>query len=231
MLEADGLTVKLVYEDGNLWRRAHQSDSNEGDSFPQCLRLSGIAASSYKETPCNNRERVPSIKALWRLKDTLTGRTGHPQMEKPCCRSIRCLDANICQNREIAFFAFNHPWGIEEFTDIRDSRSSLLPHVRVRFPVSATFLTVSPEETAEDLACKIKTHDALRRFSDIPYRTGMVLRFDAFPYSAKPRQKPDTITTNGIASNLRMNTLMKQSPPPLSGRQDAAAQMRQIAVC
>ena len=72
---------------------------------------------------------------------------------------------------------------MDEFTDIRDSRSSLLLSLSEYGFGICPFLTVSPDETAEDLAVKIKTLTDLAEISDIPI-DGMVLRFDSFSYSA-----------------------------------------------
>ena len=73
--------------------------------------------------------------------------------------------------------------GMDEFTDIWDSRSSLLLSLSEYGFGICPFLTVSPDETAEDLAVKIKTLTDLAEISDIPI-DGMVLRFDSFSYSA-----------------------------------------------
>ena len=126
-----------------------------------------------------------------RLKDTLTGSDGKPyhNARNLAAGSIRCLDANNCKNREISFFAFNILAGMDGFTDIRDSRSGLLLSLSGYGFGVCPFLTVSPGETAEDLAVKIKTLTDLAEIKacpaglDIPI-DGMVLRFDSFSYSA-----------------------------------------------
>ena len=126
-----------------------------------------------------------------RLKETLTGSDGKPyhNARNLAAGSIRCLDANICKNREISFFAFNILAGMDGFTDIRDSRSGLLLSLSGYGFGVCPFLTVSPDETAEDLAVKLKTLTDLAEIKvcladfDIPI-DGMVLRFDSFSYSA-----------------------------------------------
>lgn len=126
-----------------------------------------------------------------RLKETLTGSDGKPyhNARNLAAGSIRCLDANICKNREISFFAFNILAGMDGFTDIRDSRSGLLLSLSGYGFGVCPFLTVSPGETAEDLAVKIKTLTDLAEIKacpaglDIPI-DGMLLRFDSFSYSA-----------------------------------------------
>ena len=187
MLKLDGLTVKLVYEDGKLVEGSTRGDSNEGELITHNV-------SAFRNVPLS----IPYRKRLVitgegfihksdfeRLKDTLTGSDGKPyrNARNLAAGSIRCLDANICREREISFFAFNILEGMDEFTDIRDSRSSLLLSLSEYGFGICPFLTVSPDETAEDLAVKIKTLTDLAEISDIPI-DGMVLRFDSFSYSA-----------------------------------------------
>ena len=187
MLKLDGLTVKLVYEDGKLVEGSTRGDGDEGELITHNV-------SAFRNVPLS----IPYRKRLVitgegfihksdfeRLKDTLTGSDGKPyrNARNLAAGSIRCLDANICREREISFFAFNILEGMDEFTDIRDSRSSLLLSLSEYGFGICPFLTVSPDETAENLAAKIKTLTDLAEISDIPI-DGMVLRFDSFSYSA-----------------------------------------------
>lgn len=115
---------------------------------------------------------------------------------------------------------------MDGFTDIRDSRSGLLLSLSGYGFGVCPFLTVSPGETAEDLAVKIKTLTDLAEIKacpaglDIPI-DGMLLRFDSFSYSASLGRTGHHYN-DGIAFNLRM-TPMKRYSAPLSGRQGAAA--------
>ena len=193
MLKLDGLTVKLVYEGGKLVEGSTRGDSNEGELITHNV-------SAFRNVPIS----IPYRKRLVitgegfihkndfeRLKDTLTGSDGKPyhNARNLAAGSIRCLDANICKNREISFFAFNILAGMDGFTDIRDSRSGLLLSLSGYGFGVCPFLTVSPGETAEDLAVKIKTLTDLAEIKacpaglDIPI-DGMLLRFDSFSYSA-----------------------------------------------
>ncbi len=193
MLKLDGLTVKLVYKGGKLVEGSTRGDSNEGELITHNV-------SAFRNVPLS----IPYRKHLVitgegfihkndfeRLKDTLTGSDGKPyhNARNLAAGSIRCLDANICKEREISFFAFNILEGMDEFTDIWDSRSSLLLSLSEYGFGICPFLTVSPDETAENLAAKIKTLTDLAEIKacpaglDIPI-DGMVLRFDSFSYSA-----------------------------------------------
>ena len=187
MLKLDGLTVKLVYEDGKLVEGSTRGDGNEGELITHNVSAFRNVPLSipYKKRLVITGEGFIHKSDFERLKDTLTGSDGKPyrNARNLAAGSIRCLDANICKEREISFFAFNILEGMDEFTDIRDSRSSLLLSLSEYGFGICPFLTVSPDETAEDLAVKIKTLTDLAEISDIPI-DGMVLRFDSFSYSA-----------------------------------------------
>ncbi len=187
MLKLDGLTVKLVYEGGKLVEGSTRGDGDEGELITHNISAFRNVPLSipYKGRLVITGEGFIHKSDFERLKDTLTGSDGKPyrNARNLAAGSIRCLDANICKNREISFFAFNILEGMDEFTDIRDSRSSLLLSLSGYGFGICPFLTVSPDETAEDLAVKIKTLTDLAEISDIPI-DGMVLRFDSFSYSA-----------------------------------------------
>ena len=193
MLKLDGLTVKLVYEGGKLVEGSTRGDGDEGELITHNVSAFRNVPLSipYKERLVITGEGFIHKSDFERLKDTLTGSDGKPyrNARNLAAGSIRCLDANICKEREISFFAFNILEGMDEFTDIRDSRSSLLFSLSEYGFGICPFLTVSADETAEDLAAKIKTLTDLAEIKacpaglDIPI-DGMVLRFDSFSYSA-----------------------------------------------
>lgn len=187
MLKLDGLTVKLVYEGGKLVEGSTRGDGDEGE-----LVTHNIAA--FRNVPVSipykghlelSGEDFIYKSDFERLKDTLVGSDGKPyrNARNLAAGSIRCLDANICKDREISFFAFNILEGMEEFEDIRDSRSNMLLSLAEYGFGVCPFLPVSPNESAEDIETKIKTMTDLAEISDIPI-DGMVLRFDSFSYSA-----------------------------------------------
>ena len=186
MLKLDGLTVKLVYEGGKFVEGSTRGEGDEGELITHNVSAfrNVPLAIPYKERLVITGEGFIHKSDFERLKDTLTGSDGKPyrNARNLAAGSIRCLDANICREREISFFAFNILEGMDGFTDIRDSRSLLLSLSEYGFGI-CPFLTVSPDEMAEDLAVKIKTLTDLAEISDIPI-DGMVLRFDSFSYSA-----------------------------------------------
>ena len=129
MLKLDGLTVKLVYEDGKLVEGSTRATAMKGNSLPTISVLSGMCRSpsliGHLEL---SGEGFIHKSDFERLKDTLTGSDGKPyrNARNLASGSIRCLDANTCKEREVSFFAFNILEGMDGFGDIKDNRSSLL---------------------------------------------------------------------------------------------------------
>lgn len=187
MLKLDGLTVKLVYDDGNLVEGSTRGDGDEGE-----LITHNIAA--FRNVPLSipykgrlelSGEGFIHKSDFERLKDTLTGSDGKPyrNARNLASGSIRCLDAGICREREISFFAFNILGGMEEFEDIRDSRNSLLLSLTEYGFGICPFLPVSAGTSTEDIEQKILELQELAEISDIPI-DGMVMRYDSLSYSA-----------------------------------------------
>lgn len=187
MLKLDGLTVKLVYENGKLVEGSTRGDGDEGELITHNIAAFQNVPLSipYKGRLELSGEGFIHKSDFERLKDTLTGSDGKPyhNARNLASGSIRCLDAGICREREISFFAFNILGGMEEFEDIRDSRSSLLLSLTEYGFGICPFLPVSPGTSTEDIEQKILELQELAEISDIPI-DGMVMRYDSLSYSA-----------------------------------------------
>ena len=187
MLKLDGLTVKLVYEDGKLVEGSTRGDGDEGE-----LITHNVAA--FRNVPLSipykghlelSGEGFIHKSDFERLKDTLAGSDGKPyrNARNLASGSIRCLDANTCREREISFFAFNILAGMDEFEDIRDSRSALLlSMIDFGFGI-CPFVPVPAGASTEEIEKQIQNLQDLAEASDIPI-DGMVLRYDSLSYSA-----------------------------------------------
>ncbi len=187
MLKLDGLTVKLVYEDGKLVEGSTRGDGNEGE-----LITHNIAA--FRNAPLSipfkghlelSGEGFIHKSDFEHLKDTLVGSDGKPyrNARNLASGSIRCLDAGICKEREISFFAFNILEGMDGFGDIRDSRSALLLSMIDHGFGICPFVPIPAGATAEKIEKQIQNMQELAEISDIPI-DGMVLRYDSLSYSA-----------------------------------------------
>ncbi len=187
MLKLDGLTVKLVYENGELVEGSTRGDGDEGELITHNIPAFRNVPLSipYKERLELSGEGFIHKGDFERLKDTLTGSDGKPyrNARNLASGSIRCLDANTCRERAVSFFAFNHLEGMDEFPDIRDSRSALLLFMMDYGFGVCPFVPVPAGSSAEDIEKQIQTLKDLAERSDIPI-DGMVLRYDSLSYSA-----------------------------------------------
>lgn len=186
MLKLDGLTIKLVYEDGKLIEGSTRGDGEEGEIITHNVPAFRNVPLTipYKNRLVITGEGFIHKSDFERLKDTLVGSDGKPyrNARNLAAGSIRCLNAETCKERDISFFAFNVLEGFEEFPDMNDSRMcKLLSAKEFGFGI-CPFVTISPEITETELEAQIKALTELAELSDIPI-DGMVVRFDELSYS------------------------------------------------
>ena len=186
MLKLDGLTVKLVYEGGKLTEASTRGDGDVGEVITH-----NVAAF------CNVPMTIPYQKHLEvsgegfihkstfeRLKNTLVGSDGKPyrNARNLASGSIRSLDAAVCKEREISFFAFHVLKGLDEFPGLKNSRDGkLLCLMEYGFGI-CPFQMLDGNISEEFLQEQIESMQALADLSDIPI-DGMVIRFEDLAYS------------------------------------------------
>ncbi|NBI90907.1 NAD-dependent DNA ligase LigA [Lachnospiraceae bacterium] len=187
MLKLDGLTVKLVYENGRLVEGSTRGDGEEGELITHNVAAFRNVPLSipYKGRLAITGEGFIHKSDFERLKGSLTGSDGKPyrNARNLASGSIRCLDAGTCREREVSFCAFNVLEGLDEFEDSRDSRSSLL-NILAEFGFeTCPAIYIPPDAKADHIASKIQEMTDFAEFLDMPI-DGMVLRFNSFSYSA-----------------------------------------------
>ena len=186
MLKLDGLTIKLVYEGGKLTEASTRGDGDTGEVITH-----NVAAF------CNVPMTIPYQKHLEvsgegfihkstfeRLKNTLVGSDGKPyrNARNLASGSIRSLDAAVCKEREIRFFAFHVLKGLDEFPGLKNSRDGkLLCLMEYGFGI-CPFQMLDGNISEEFLQEQIESMQALADLSDIPI-DGMVIRFEDLAYS------------------------------------------------
>lgn len=118
MLKLDGLTIKLVYEDGKLVEGSTRGDGDEGELITHNVPAFRNVPLEipYKKRLVITGEGFIHKSDFERLKDTLVGSDGKPyrNARNLASGSIRCLSAETCKEREISFFAFNVLEGLDE---------------------------------------------------------------------------------------------------------------------
>lgn len=187
MLKLDGLTIKLVYENGKLVEGSTRGDGEEGELITHNIAAFRNVPLSipYKGHLVLSGEGFIHKSDFERMKDTLAGNDGksYRNARNLASGSIRCLDANICKKRKISFCVFNILEGMDEFDkDMRDSRCSMLSVLENYGFAVCPYVPVSPDASAGDIEMKIQTLTELAEREDTPI-DGMVLRFDSFSYS------------------------------------------------
>lgn len=186
MLKLDGLTIKLIYEDGKLIEGSTRGDGDEGEIVTHNVPAFRNVPLTipYKNRLVITGEGFIHKSDFERLKDTLAGSDGKPyrNARNLASGSIRCLNAETCKERNISFFAFNVLEGFEEFPDINDSRMCKLLSAKEFGVGICPFVTISPEIAETELEAQIKALTELAELSDIPI-DGMVVRFDELSYS------------------------------------------------
>ncbi|EOS29343.1 DNA ligase, NAD-dependent [Lachnospiraceae bacterium A4] len=186
MLKLDGLTIKLVYENGELVEGSTRGDGHEGELVTHNINAFQNVPLSipYKGRLVLTGEGFIHKNDFERLKGTLVGSDGKPyrNARNLASGSIRCLDASVCKQRKISFCVFNILEGMDEFKDLRDSRCRMLSVLKNYGFEVCPFIPVSPDASVENIEMQIKTLKDLAEINDIPI-DGMVLRFDSFSYS------------------------------------------------
>ena len=186
MLKLDGLTIKLVYEDGKLVEGSTRGDGDEGELVTHNVPAFRNVPLEipYKKRLVITGEGFIHKSDFERLKDTLVGSDGKPyrNARNLASGSIRCLCAETCKEREISFLAFNVLEGLDEAPATSDSRfSKLLQAEALGFGI-CPYVSVMPDTTETEMDAHIKALTELADQSDIPI-DGMVLRFDSLSYS------------------------------------------------
>lgn len=187
MLKLDGLTVKLVYENGELLEGSTRGDGDMGEIITHNLPAFRNIPKTipYKDRLVVTGEGFIHKSNFERLKTTLVGSNGEPyrNARNLASGSIRCLDAAVCAEREICFYAFNVIEGLNGFPELEDSRSKKLRSLTEYGFQVCPFEEILPDISIDELELQIKAMTNLADLSDIPI-DGMVLRFDSLSYSA-----------------------------------------------
>lgn len=186
MLKLDGLTIKLIYENGQLVEGSTRGDGDEGEIVTHNIpAFCNVPLSiPYKKRLVITGEGFIHKSDFERLKATLLGSDGNPyrNARNLAAGSIRCLNSETCVERKIHFFAFNVLEGFDGVPSLNDSRSHKLWAAEEMGFGICPFVTVTPEITETELDTQITALSNLAELSDIPI-DGMVVRFDSLSYS------------------------------------------------
>lgn len=186
MLKLDGLTTKLVYEDGKLLQASTRGDGETGEDITHNIPAYQNVPLTipYQKRLVITGESYIHINDFERLKDTLLDSNGKPYRNSRnlASGSVRNLNPAKCAERCVYFTAFNVLEGLDDnpYSDSRQMRLSLLkplgfdtcPYITIEGPAPS-------EELVSGAISNLRTEAAKRQ---IPI-DGIVAVFDSLSYS------------------------------------------------
>lgn len=186
MLKLDGLTTKLVYEDGKLLQASTRGDGETGEDITHNIPAYRNVPLTipYKDRLVITGESYIHTHDFERLKDTLRDSNGKPykNARNLAAGSVRNLNPAECAKRYVYFTAFNVLEGMEDdpYSDSRQMRLLLLkplgfdtcPYISIEGP--------APSEELVTTAINSLQAEASKR--QIPI-DGIVAIFDSLSYS------------------------------------------------
>lgn len=186
MLKLDGLTTKLIYEDGRLIQASTRGDGEVGEDITHNIPafLNVPLTIPHKERLVITGESFVPTNDFERLKDTLRDGNGKPYKNGRnfASGSVRSLDPKNCIGRCVHFIPFNVLEGMEDvpFPDSRSCKLEGLTHLGFGycpfFALSGTGLT---REYAEKFIQELVSNAATLH---LPI-DGIVMIYDSLSYS------------------------------------------------
>lgn len=186
MLKLDGLTIKLVYEDGQLVEASTRGDGDIGEEITHNIPAfyNVPAKIPHKGRLVITGEGFIHKDDFERMREEALGKG-----DKEICNarnlasgSIRLLNPAACKERHVYFYAFNILEGMEDFGKIADSRGRLLEAAGGLGFDTCPFIFLPEHVTLREIEDWIGGLKALAEDRQIPI-DGMVLRYDSLSYS------------------------------------------------
>ena len=186
MLKLDGLTIKLVYENGQLVEASTRGDGDIGEVITH-----NIPAFYNVPAKIPHKGRLVITGEGFSHKDDFEKmrNRGFGKADKEACNarnlasgSIRLLNPAACKERHVYFYAFNIIEGMGDFGKIADSRGKLLEAVGALGFAVCPFTFLPEHVTLREIEDRIGCLKAFAEDGQIPI-DGMVLRYDSLSYS------------------------------------------------
>lgn len=186
MLKLDGLTVKLVYENGELIQGATRGDGSVGDDITHNI-------AGFKNVP---------LKIAYQGRLVITGeafihRTDFEAMQNMAldgnaepyktprnlaAGSIRALDAKVCAERYLYFMPFGVLEGFEDNKEINNSKKAKLNQLAELGFDQCDFVLLGAESSEEDIQNAIDELQSQAEEKGIPI-DGIVFTYDNVEFS------------------------------------------------
>lgn len=188
MLKLDGLTVKLVYENGQVVEASTRGDGDIGEEITH-----NIPAFYNVPLAIPHKGRLVITGEAFIHKDDFEGMKDKAsgKGDKETCNarnlaagSIRLLNPVACKERHVYFQAFNILEGMGEFGEIADSRGKLLEAIQGLGFQTCPFVYLGKDVSAGEMEAKVNALKAVAEERQVPI-DGMVLRYDSLSYSQR----------------------------------------------
>jgi len=187
MLKLDGLTVKLVYEDGRIIQASTRGDGDIGEDITH-----NIPAFENVPLKIGYKGRLVIVGEAFiykddfqRLRDSVRDGNGenYKNGRNLAAGSVRNLNPEICRGRYVNFVAFNVLEGMNEGEAIDSREFKLIQLAALGFDI-CPYICLEGQHSEEDMRKKMDILDAVAEEESLPI-DGLVLIYDSLNYSEK----------------------------------------------
>lgn len=182
MLKYDGLTVELLYEDGELVQASTRGDGYVGEDITHNARtFTNIPLRiPYKDRLRVSGEAIITAEDFERINNSLpNGEDPYENSRNLVSGTVRQLNSKICADRTVQWKLFDVLEGFEDFSQRRD-RFEQVYRIGFEHP---EYLTVNEiEQSVEDLLAVVQKWKEDATTAGIPV-DGMVFKYNDIPYS------------------------------------------------
>ena len=188
MLKLDGLTVKLVYEEGRLLQASTRGDGDIGEDITHNIpAFENVPLSiSYKERLVAVGEAFIYKDVFQQLKDTIRDGNGEPykNARNLASGSVRNLNPEVCKGRHINFIPFNVLEGLDGGEGIDSREFKLMQLEALGFDICPYVWLEAGRYSEKELSEQIGKLMDVAGEKELPI-DGLVLIYDSLSHSAK----------------------------------------------
>ncbi len=188
MLKLDGLTVKLVYEEGRLLQASTRGDGDIGEDITHNIpAFENVPLSiSYKERLVAVGEAFIYKDVFQQLKDTIRDGNGEPykNARNLASGSVRNLNPEVCKGRHINFIPFNVLEGLDGGEGVDSREFKLMQLAALGFDICPYVWLEAGRYSEKELSEQIGKLMAVAGEKELPI-DGLVLIYDSLSHSAK----------------------------------------------
>lgn len=188
MLKLDGLTVKLIYEEGKLIEASTRGDGDIGEDITHNIP-------TFENVPLTiaHKERLVVVGEAFiykdtfqRLKDTLREGVGeaYKNARNLASGSARNLNPKTCKERCVNFIPFNVLEGLDKGELIDSREFKLMQLAELGFGTCPYVWLESGKHSEDEIRKQIEILEAVAEEKEFPI-DGLVLIYDSLSYSEK----------------------------------------------